>query len=60
MGSVKAVGHINAGVVYAPYIPIMEVDPDAEFQFKVELCILKFKVVERSSEWANKSIQSNN
>ena len=40
--------------------PMLEVDPNAEFRFKVELCILKFKVVERTSEWANKSTQSNN
>lgn len=55
---------MNAGVVYAPYIPmtspILEVDPNAEFRFKVELSILKFKVVERTSEWANKSTHSNN
>lgn len=60
MGSVNSVVHINAGVVYAPNIPILEADPYAEFRFKVELCILKFKVMERSSEWANKSTQSNN
>lgn len=59
MGSVNSVVHINAGVVYAPNIPILE-DPNSEFRFKVELCILKFKVMERSSEWANKSTQSNN
>lgn len=55
---------MNAGVVYAPYIPMtspmLEVDPNAEFRFKVELSILKFKVVERTSEWANKSTHSNN
>lgn len=64
MANVKAVVHMNAGVVYAPYIPMtspmLEVDPNAEFRFKVELSILKFKVVERTSEWANKSTHSNN
>lgn len=65
MANVKAVVHMNAGVVYAPYIPMtsspmLEVDPDAEFRFKVELCILKFKVLERTCEWPNKSTQSNN